>query len=95
MNKTELVELIADKAGISKPQASAALNAVTDGITAALKKGDDVTLVGFGTFRVADQAARTGHNPATGEAIKIKAKKAPKFKASSVLKEVVNSKKRK
>ncbi len=81
MNKTELIDHIAETAGITKGQANAAMDAFTDGITSALKKGDSVTLVGFGTFSVSERSARTGRNPQTGEAIKIKARKVAKFKA--------------
>lgn len=81
MNKAELIEMMADNAGITKSQANMALDAMTDSIGAALKKGDRVTLVGFGTFSVSDRAARNGRNPQTGETIKIKATKVPKFKA--------------
>ncbi|MDX2002742.1 MAG: HU family DNA-binding protein [Chitinophagales bacterium] len=81
MNKGELVNQIATEAGLSKAQAGAALNAVLDGITATLKKGDKVTLVGFGTFSVSQRSARTGRNPQTGKEIKIAAKKVVRFKA--------------
>lgn len=85
MNKAELVEKIAGDAGISKKEANAALDAFTDAVTKTLKKGDKVTLVGFGTFSVSKRAARTGRNPQTGAAIKIKAKKVAKFKAGAEL----------
>ena len=81
MNKGELVEKIASDAGLSKAQAGEALNSVLTSITKSLKKGDKVTLVGFGTFSVTKRAARTGRNPQTGAEIKIKAKKVVKFKA--------------
>ena len=81
MNKAELIEMMADNAGITKSQANMALDSFTDAIGGALKKGDRVTLVGFGTFSVSDRAARNGRNPQTGETIKIKATKVPKFKA--------------
>ena len=90
MNKTDLVTHIADTAGISKGDAGKAVDAVFDAITAALKNGEDVTLVGFGSFSVATRAARTGRNPRTGEEIKIAASKAPTFKAGKGLKEAVN-----
>ncbi|MBQ4482578.1 MAG: HU family DNA-binding protein [Lachnospiraceae bacterium] len=93
MNKTELVEAIAKKAEISKKDAEAALNAMTEAIGKALKKGDKVQLVGFGTFETVKRAARTGRNPQTGEEIKIAASKAPKFKAGKALKDLVNKKK--
>ena len=90
MNKTELVAEIAKKANISKKDAESALKAFTDTVGAQLKKGDKIQLVGFGTFEVAERAAREGKNPATGEKIKIKASKAPKFKAGKALKDAVN-----
>ena len=93
MNKGELVESIAKKAEISKKDAEAALNAFTETVGKALKKGDKVQLVGFGTFEVAKRAARTGRNPQTGKEIKIAASKAPKFKAGKALKDLVNKKK--
>ena len=92
MNKSELVEAMAKKADLSKKDAAAALDAFTETITGALKKGDKVTLIGFGTFEVAKRAAREGKNPQTGEKIKIKASKAPKFKAGKALKDTVNKK---
>ena len=85
MNKAELIDKIADDAEISKKQAAAALDSFTDPIAKTLKKGDKVTLVGFGTFSVSKRAARTGRNPQTGAAIKIKAKKVAKFKAGAIL----------
>ena len=90
MNKSELVAAIADEVGISKAAAERALGAVTDSVTRALKKGDTVTLVGFGTFSVTKRAARTGKNPRTGESIKIKARKVPKFKPGKALKDALN-----
>ena len=90
MNKTELVSAIADKAGISKKDSEKALKAFTDTVTAQLKKGDKVQLVGFGTFEVTKRAAREGRNPQTGEVMKIAASKAPKFKAGKALKDLVN-----
>ena len=81
MNKAELIDHIAENAGISKTQANAAMDAFTSGIVSALQGGDRVTLVGFGTFSVSDRAARNGRNPQTGEVIKIKARRVPKFKA--------------
>lgn len=85
MNKAELVQKIADDAGISKAQANTALDSFTSTVTKTLKGGDKVTLVGFGTFSVSKRQARTGRNPQTGEAIKIKAKKVARFKAGKEL----------
>ncbi len=90
VNKSELVEAIAGSADISKAAAGRALDAITDSITAALKGGDQVALVGFGTFLVKDRAARTGRNPQTGQPIEIAAAKIPSFKAGKALKEAVN-----
>ncbi len=92
MNKTELVEAMAKKAGLSKKDAEAAVKAFTDVVTAELKKGGKVQLVGFGTFEVSKRAAREGKNPQTGDKIKIPASKAPKFKAGKALKDTVNKK---
>ena len=91
MNKTELVAAIAEKAGLSKKDAEGAVKAFTDTVAEQLKAGEKIQLVGFGTFEVAERAARTGKNPQTGEAIKIPASKAPKFKAGQALKDVVNT----
>ena len=91
MNKTELVAAIAEKAGLSKKDAEGAVKAFTDTVAEQLKAGEKIQLVGFGTFEVAERAARTGKNPQTGEAIKIPASKAPKFKAGKALKDVVNT----
>lgn len=90
MNKTELIDAIAKQSNLSKADAGRALNAMTDSITAALKKGDTVTLIGFGTFKVTKRAARTGRNPQTGKEIKIAARKAPGFTAGKALKDAVN-----
>ena len=90
MNKSELIEAVAKTAGISKATAGDALDATLAAIKAALKKEQSVTLVGFGTFKVGKRAARTGRNPRTGEAIKIKAAKVPKFSAGKALKDAVN-----
>ncbi len=90
MNKTELVAAMADKAGISKKDAEAAVKAFTDVVAEELKKGEKIALVGFGTFEVAERAARTGRNPQTGEEMQIAASKAPKFKAGKALKDAVN-----
>ncbi len=81
MNKAELVDKIAKDAGITKAQANDALDSFTQTVVKTLKKGDKITLVGFGTFSVTKRSARTGRNPQTGEEIKIKAKKVAKFKA--------------
>jgi DNA-binding protein HU-beta len=81
MNKAELIDAMAKDSGITKTQANEALDSFTEAVVGALKKGDRVTLVGFGTFSVSDRAARNGRNPQTGETIKIKARKVPKFKA--------------
>jgi nucleoid DNA-binding protein len=86
MNKEQLIERVATKAGLSKKDASAALDAILDGITGALKKGEKVTLVGFGTFTVRRRKAREGRNPQTGEKIKIPARKVPAFTAGKELK---------
>ncbi|GAB7563956.1 HU family DNA-binding protein [Methylobacillus pratensis] len=90
MNKTELIEEIAKEAGISKAAAGKAVDAFTASVTAALKGGDTVTLIGFGTFGVSERAARTGRNPQTGKEIKIAARKAPSFKAGKALKDALN-----
>ncbi len=89
MNKTELVNAIAAKTGLSKKDSDAALAATVEAITEALKAGDKVALIGFGTFEVRERAARTGKNPATGETISIAACKAPAFKAGKALKDAV------
>ncbi|GBD29670.1 DNA-binding protein HU [bacterium HR32] len=86
MNKEQLIERVATKTGLSKKDASAALDAILDGITGALKKGEKVTLVGFGTFTVRRRKAREGRNPQTGEKIKIPARKVPAFTAGKELK---------
>jgi len=88
MNKGDLVEAVAKVVG-KKKTAEEALSAILSSITGALKKGESVTLVGFGTFKVAKKAARTGRNPQTGAALKIKAKKVPKFTAGKKLKDAV------
>ncbi len=90
MNKSDLVDAIAKSADISKAAAARALDSTVDSITKALKKGDTVSLVGFGTFKVGKRAARNGRNPRTGETIKIKAAKVPKFSAGKGLKDAVN-----
>jgi DNA-binding protein HU-beta len=90
MNKTELIDAIAKSAEISKAAAGRALDATVEAIKKSLKKGDLVTLVGFGTFYVGKRAARSGRNPRTGATIKIKAAKVPKFRAGKGLKDAVN-----
>lgn len=90
MNKSDLVDAIAKSADMSKAAAGRALDAAVDSIKKALKKGDTVSLVGFGTFKVGKRAARNGRNPRTGETIKIKAAKVPKFTAGKGLKDAVN-----
>lgn len=90
MNKSDLVDAIAKSADISKAAATRALDATVDSIKKALKKGDTVSLVGFGTFKVGKRAARNGRNPRTGATIKIKAAKVPKFTAGKGLKDAVN-----
>lgn len=90
MNKGDLVNKIAESASITKGQAEDALNAVLDGITDALKSGDSVTLIGFGTFKKDHRAARAGRNPQTGETIQIAAKNLAKFKAGKKLTEALN-----
>ncbi|KXU50589.1 MAG: HU family DNA-binding protein [Longibaculum muris] len=92
MNKTELVEKVAESAGLTKTQAEAAINAFVETITDGLKAGDKITLKGFGTFEVRQREAREGRNPRTGETMTIAASKAPAFKASSALKNVINGK---
>ena len=92
MTKAELINAMAEKAGTSKAAAKRFLDSFTDSVTGALKKGDKVTLVGFGTFSVSERKARKGRNPQTGKEIKIKAGKAPKFKAGKALKDKVSSK---
>jgi len=90
VNKSELIDAIASSADISKAAAGKALDAVIESVTGALKKGDDVVLVGFGTFSVKERAARDGRNPQTGDTIKIAAAKVPGFKAGKGLKDAVN-----
>lgn len=89
MNKAELIDAMAKEANLSKADAGNALNALTGNVTKALKKGDKVALIGFGTFSISKRAARTGRNPQTGASIKIAAKKVAKFKAGSALAETV------
>ncbi|KAB8318203.1 HU family DNA-binding protein [Tolypothrix campylonemoides VB511288] len=90
MNKNDLISAVAEAAAISKADAGKAVDAVVSTITTSLKKGEPVTLVGFGTFEVRGRAAREGRNPKTGATIKIEASKAPAFKAGKALKDAVN-----
>ena len=90
MNKTELVAAIAEKTDLSKKDAEKALKAFTDVVAEELKKGENIQLVGFGTFEVSERAARTGRNPQSGAEMVIPASKAPKFKAEKALKDMVN-----
>lgn len=94
MNKTELISAVANQAKISKAQAAEAVDAFTGAITKTLKKGEKVTLVGFGTFSVVYKKAREGRNPKTGKTIKIAAKKVAKFKAGKALADVVKGAKK-
>lgn len=89
MNKSELIDAIATEAGISKAAAQKALDATTNAVTNALKNGDTVTLVGFGTFYVGERAERQGRNPKTGEPLTIAAAKTPKFRAGKALKDAL------
>ena len=91
MNKTDLIDAIASAADINKSDAGRALDAVIDSITDALKRGDQVSLVGFGTFSVKPRAAREGRNPQTGATIQIAASNVPGFKAGKALKDAVNA----
>lgn len=90
MNKTELIAEIASSAGLTKAEAGRVIDATTSAITASLKKGDPVTLIGFGTFKVTKRAARTGRNPRTGAELKVAARNAPAFTAGKALKDAVN-----
>jgi len=89
MNKSELIDQIATSAEISKAAAARALDATVDAVKAALKAGDTVSLIGFGTFYVGERAARTGRNPRTGKTLEIKAAKSPKFRAGKGLKDAI------
>ena len=89
MNKSDLIEAMADAADISKSAAGRALDGLTDAVAVALKGGDTVSVIGFGTFSVKQRAARTGRNPQTGETIEIPASKTPSFKAGKALKDAV------
>ena len=90
MNKAELIDAVAASADLPKTSATRAVEAVVDAITATLKAGEQVSLVGFGTFAVSHRAARTGRNPRTGEANKIKKAKVPKFRPGKALKDALN-----
>ena len=90
MNKSELIDAVADATGLTKADAGRAIDATTDAIAGALQQGQSVSLVGFGTFTVRHRAARTGRNPRTGESINIKASNNPAFKAGKALKDAVN-----
>ena len=89
MNKSDLIEMVAEKAGITKKDSEKAVTAILEGITDALAKGDKVQLVGFGTFEVRSRKEREGRNPSTGETIRIAAQKVPAFKAGKSLKDTV------
>jgi DNA-binding protein HU-beta len=91
MTKAELVDAIAKSSKLTKADSEKALNAAVESVVAALKKGDSVRLVGFGTFEVVKRAARKGRNPQTGKEIQIKASKSPKFKPGKTFKEAVNT----
>ncbi|MEX0729224.1 MAG: HU family DNA-binding protein [Aquisalimonadaceae bacterium] len=90
MNKSELIEAVAQSADLSKASATKAVDAVVEAVTKALKENDTVSLVGFGTFSVRERAARSGRNPRTGETIRIPSSKVPGFKAGKALKDAVN-----
>jgi DNA-binding protein HU-beta len=90
MNKQDLIDAVAKASGLSKAAAGRALDATTATVTKSLKKGESVTLIGFGTFKVSKRAARNGRNPRTGAAIKIAARKAPVFTAGKALKDALN-----
>jgi DNA-binding protein HU-beta len=90
MNKAELIDAVAESTDLPKASATRAVDALFNAVSAALKKGEQVTLVGFGTFLVRDRAARSGRNPRTGDEIKIQASKVPAFKAGKALKDAVN-----
>ncbi|QEC47358.1 HU family DNA-binding protein [Baekduia soli] len=95
MNKTEFVEAIAKESGLTNADARKAIEAVISTVEKTLKKGDEIAITGFGKFSVSKRAARTGRNPQTGEAVKIKASKAPKFTAGAGLKTAVNGARKK
>ncbi|HLL18520.1 MAG TPA: HU family DNA-binding protein [Rubrivivax sp.] len=90
MNKANLVEQVAETADLSKAEATRAVDAVISSVIKALKEGDNVTVVGFGTFQVRERAARSGRNPKTGDTIQINASKNPSFKAGKALRDAVN-----
>ena len=90
MNKSELIDAVAEGADISKAAAARAVDAMMGAVSDSLKKGDQVNLIGFGTFLIRERAARTGRNPRTGETINIPASKVPSFKAGKALKDAVN-----
>ena len=90
MNKTELVSAIAEESGLTKADAAKALDATVGTVTQALTEGDSVAIIGFGTFKVGERAARTGRNPQTGAEMNIPAAKVPKFTAGKALKDAVN-----
>ena len=92
MNKSDLVLKVSEKAELTQKEAAAAVNAFTSAVQEALSNGDNVTLIGFGTFLVRERAARSGHNPRTGEALQIPAVKVPSFRPGKNLKDVVNAK---
>lgn len=91
MNKSELIDAVAETADLPKAAAARAIDAMTETITSSLKSGNSVALVGFGSFNIKDRPARTGRNPQTGEPIQIKAARVPSFKAGKALKDSVNS----
>ena len=93
MNKAELIDKMAKDSGVTKAQANECLDSFTNAVVTTLKKGDRVTLVGFGTFSVSERSARNGRNPQTGEVIKIKARKVPKFKAGKEFSTKISGKK--
>lgn len=93
MNKTELIDAVAKDSGLARRDAAKAVDSLVSAVMKAMKKGDDVAITGFGKFSVTKRGARTGRNPATGAALKIKASKAPKFSAGATLKAAVNGKK--
>lgn len=90
MNKSELIDAMAEKSGLTKKDSESALKAFIETVSDTLAKGEDISLIGFGTFGVGERAARSGRNPKTGETIEIKASKTPKFKAGKALKDKVN-----
>lgn len=92
MNKSELIDAIAEQSGLTKTDSAKALNGFIEAVTSAMQRGDSVALVGFGTFSIKERAARTGRNPRTGEALQIAASNVPSFKAGKDLREAVNTK---